>query len=137
MAKKSIEEIKRELVWIAKKENVHSILIFGSYLSDLNPRDIDICIVTFGKPFSLEEYGELTLRHPNGYDFVVFEELPLYLKMEIINKHIILYSRDQYELYEYFYKYRKLWKDQEYRNRPDTEFILKRINKYLSETTST
>jgi len=104
MAKKSIEEIKRELVWIAKKENVHSILIFGSYLSDLNPRDIDICIVTFGKPFSLEEYGELTLRHPNGYDFVVFEELPLYLKMEIINKHIILYSRDQYELYAVFNK---------------------------------
>ncbi len=51
------------------------------------------------------------------YDVWLFEELPLYMKIEVIEKHVIVFCRDELELYEYFYHFRKLWKDQERRNR--------------------
>jgi len=46
----------------------------------------------------------------------VFEELPLYMKMEVIDNHEIVFAKDELELYEYFYYFRKLWKDQRRRN---------------------
>ena len=52
----------------------------------------------------------------NDIDLYLFEELPLYLKKEVIENHRILFASDKYELYEYFYLYRKLWADQRHRN---------------------
>ena len=42
----------------------------------------------------------------------VFEELPLYIQMDII-KNRVIYG-DKFELSEYFYQFRKLWKDMEH-----------------------
>ncbi len=83
------------------------MLIFGSYLHDRNPRDIDICLVTLGKNPDLETYGEITMRGPKCYDITVFEGLPLYIKINVIEVSIILFSRDKRELYDYFYRFRK------------------------------
>ena len=133
MVKKTVEEIKKELEWIMEYENVHSVLLFGSYLEYDDPRDIDICIVTLNKPLDLEAYGSITLRAPKYYDISVFEELPLYIKIAIIEKHVILFSRDVNELYEYFYLFRKLWRDQYYRNRMSHEDILMVIERMMEE----
>jgi len=127
MAKKTIEEIKKELNWLRNIETIHSVLIFGSYLRDKNPRDIDICLVTLGKNLDLETYGEITMRTPRYYDVTVFEELPLYMKICVIENNIILFSRDKHELYEYFYRYRKIWRDQRYRNRMTKHDITKAL----------
>ena len=53
--------------------------------------------------------------HSKRYDVYTFEELPLYMKMEVISNHEIIFARDVPELYEYFYFFRKLWKEQEIR----------------------
>jgi hypothetical protein len=34
------------------------------------------------------------------------------MKMEVIENHEVVFCRDLPELYEYFYFFRKLWKDQ-------------------------
>ena len=46
------------------------------------------------------------------YDVRFFEEMPLYIQINIIKSNKIIYSKDVYELYEYFYYFRKLWEDQ-------------------------
>jgi len=46
------------------------------------------------------------------YDVRFFEELPLYIQINIIESNKIIYSKDICELYEYFYFIRKLWDDQ-------------------------
>ncbi len=41
------------------------------------------------------------------YDVRIFELLPLYLKAEVMEKGVVVCSRDVYELYEYFYEERR------------------------------
>ena len=48
------------------------------------------------------------------YDVKVFEELPLYIQIEVIRKHRVVYG-DELELSEYFYQFRKLRKNMEHR----------------------
>jgi len=40
--------------------------------------------------------------------------LPLYIQIDIIKNHKVVYG-NELELSEYFYQFRKLWKDMEYR----------------------
>lgn len=127
MAKKTIGEIRKELNWLRNIETIHSVLIFGSYIHNKNPRDVDICLVALGKNIDLETYGEVTMRAPKCYDITVFEEMPLYIKINVIENNIILFSRDEHELYEYFYRYRKIWRDQKYRNRMTRHDIIKTL----------
>jgi hypothetical protein len=43
------------------------------------------------------------------YDIRIFELLPLYLKIAVIEQGVVVYSRDVLELYEYFYPFRRIW----------------------------
>ena len=52
--------------------------------------------------------------HGKKYDVFIFEELPLYIKAEIIKNNEIVFG-DAGEFYEYFYFVNKLWEDQKYR----------------------
>jgi len=87
------------------------ILLFGSYAEGRQNRrsDIDVCIV--------RPHGHLVdriLRDLGGkYDLKVFEELPLYIQVDIIDNHIPIYAND--EMNYYFYKKMKIWKDMERR----------------------
>jgi hypothetical protein len=49
--------------------------------------------------------------------------LPLYIKIEIIQNHLLIFG-NPYELGEYFYLFRKLWKDQEHRQKLTKEEML-------------
>lgn len=96
-----------------------AILLFGSKAKDLSlTRDIDICIVapdTKNKAtLLLEIFSKI---HKQDYDIWLFEELPLYMKVEIIKNHKILWCRDNYKLYDYFAKIMRIWSDQEIRIR--------------------
>ena len=44
------------------------------------------------------------------YDIKVFELLPLFLKIEIIQSYCVLFG-DSLEISEYFYHYRSIWKE--------------------------
>ncbi|MEM3525940.1 MAG: nucleotidyltransferase domain-containing protein [Candidatus Jordarchaeaceae archaeon] len=112
-----IERIKRDFAFLTERRDILAILLYGSQASgDSTPRsDVDICIVA--PEADRDSLFRIILRHSREpYDVKIFESLPMYLKIQVIKNHIVIYTRDILDLYEYFYTYRKLWKDQEKRN---------------------
>lgn len=128
------DKIKTVLSRLRKLPEIHSILLFGSRTrGEETPRsDFDICVVA---PHVKEKDKLANLiagMAPEGFDIVLFEVLPLYMKIEVIENHKILYSKDPLDLNEYFYFYRKLWEDQKHRqtlNRNDIQEIIKNLKK--------
>lgn len=118
-AEEFLNKVKQDFKFIEKRHDVLGILVFGSIVRGEHiPRsDIDICIVA-PETENLDEL--INYVFSNVYnekdDIKFFEILPLRLKIEIIKNHIVIYSKDLPALYEYFYFYRKIWKDQEKRN---------------------
>jgi hypothetical protein len=49
------------------------------------------------------------------FDVRLFELMPLYLKMAVIEQGLVVISRDALELYEYFYPFCSIWGDQKHR----------------------
>ena len=97
---------------------VLGVLLYGSMVTaECNERsDIDLCVVApmarDNIAFSREILSQV---RDKRYDVRLFELMPLYLKMEVIEHGKVVYARDVYELYEYFYSFRKLWEDQKRR----------------------
>ena len=111
---------------------VDAVLLFGSILNSKKwapHSDIDICVIASRAadnsdlllmilrllPIPFKNDTDMKSR---AYDVQMFEDLPLYMQIRIIQNHYLLYVRnnDVAGLYEYFYHYRKLWKDQQHRN---------------------
>jgi predicted nucleotidyltransferase len=94
------------------KDKTLGILLFGSYAlgGESEASDVDVCIV---KPVN-DVFGEINKLLGGKYDVKIFERLPLYIQMEIIRNHKIIYG-EEIELSEYFYRFRRLWKDMELR----------------------
>jgi len=112
---------------IANKK-ILGILLFGSYAIDqeTNRSDIDICIVAPDEKMDdlLSYIWQKINVAIKKYDVRMFSELPLYIKIQVIKKGILIYSPNKYDLYEYFYFYRKLWADQKHRQEISKEEIL-------------
>ena len=101
-----------------EKGEIEAVLLYGSYAENRQTArsDIDICIVA-SKLKAPKQFSGLLSQiwqkiDANKYDVRIFEELPLYIKIGIIKKHIVIFSRSIPELSYYFYHYRKLWQDQ-------------------------
>lgn len=109
------------------RDRVLALLLYGSQAhQDAHSRsDVDLCIVNPDTPAVLNEVFRRVDVAGKGYDVYLFEELPLYMQMEVIRNHVVVFSRNIYSLYEYFYPYRKRWKDQEHRNTVTREDILR------------
>ncbi len=88
------------------------ILLFGSYVEGEQTKrsDIDVCVVNPSKGVLNDISGKLG----GKYDIKVFDNLPLYIKLEIIRHHVVVYGNEA-NLSEYFYFFRKLWQDMEHR----------------------
>ena len=111
MDKNLIKTIKKDFKPFHRR--VLGIVLYGSLITGTNTdrSDIDICMIAPDeKPMKL--FRE-TL--PLKYDIKIFETMPLFLQIQIIHNHKVIYTKDRYELYEYFYKFRKLWNDQKQR----------------------
>lgn len=92
-----------------------AIILLGSIenMKGDDRSDIDICLVTGRKVdpgFALKLVWRKV--NPDWYDVKIFEELPLWLKIQIIDEGIVVFAHDLQELSEYLYFYRKLWNDQ-------------------------
>ncbi|AIJ04978.1 hypothetical protein JH146_0127 [Methanocaldococcus bathoardescens] len=107
-----IEKIKKDFEEF--KDRVFGILLYGSYAKNKYTKrsDIDICLVGVDKNTYVEILGKLG----NKYDIKIFEELPLYIKIDVIKNHKVIWG-NELELSEYFYKFRKIWGDMEKRIR--------------------
>ena len=116
-----IKKIRKDFNFLRtkiEKGEINSVILYGSYARNEKTirSDIDICIVApklkTPKEFS-KLLGEVWQNiNANKYDVRLFEELPLYIKMEIIKNHQIILSRNIPELYYHFYHFRKIWNDQ-------------------------
>lgn len=114
-----LTQIKRDFSIIIQNKDILGILLFGSYAvgDQTNRSDIDICVVAPNEdPVKFLSYILQNINvSKKKYDIRLFQELPLYIKIRIIHNGILIYSPDKYDLYEYFYFYRKLWNDQKHR----------------------
>ncbi len=105
-----IEQLRRD--FRPFKDDCMGILLYGSYVrGEATERsDVDVCLVN---P-KAGTYERVLERLGGKYDVKVFEELPLYIQIEVIKNHRVIYG-DELELSEYFYRFRKLWTDMEHR----------------------
>ena len=130
MGKENIdrEEIRRYLIKRLSflRDRVMGVLLYGSIVKgEADERsDIDVCVVAPGED-SVKLLKEIDRRvESSEFDIKIFELMPLFLKGEVIDNHEILFSRDEPELYEYLYFYRKLWEEQKHRHRLSEEDAL-------------
>ena len=116
MYKNIITNLKKDLGEI--KNNVFAILIYGSYaIGDANIRsDVDVCVVL--KSNDSEEINNLYRKilrisaKNEKYDIRIFEQMPLFMKNQVIKNGNVIYAENKAKLEEYFYFFRKLWQDQ-------------------------
>lgn len=118
-----VEKVKADLQFLDDplflwKEQILGVLLYGSQATgDAGPdSDIDLCIVA---PQALDQ-SRLWRRFvshlkDSRYDVRIFELLPLFIKAAVIEKGIVIHSKDEPELYEYFYPFRRDWEDQKHR----------------------
>lgn len=113
-------KIRKDFGFLEK--DVLGIMVYGSYArGEPTPRsDVDVCIV-IGKqstPRDMRKVLSMVWRKldvsKGNYDVKVFEELPLRVKMGVIEDGKVVIGRKP-DIYEYFYKFRKMWEDQKHR----------------------
>ncbi|HEY0090197.1 MAG TPA: nucleotidyltransferase domain-containing protein [Candidatus Lokiarchaeia archaeon] len=106
---------------VFKNKKILGILLYGSHAqgNSTNRSDIDICVVAPKE--ELNQLLSFILKNINvnkkKYDTRMFAELPLYVQIQVIENGILVYSHNKFDLYEYFYFYRKLWEDQKCRQK--------------------
>lgn len=115
MAKRA--SIKADFSFLFGKKEVLAVLLYGSVVKgeETLRSDIDICIVAPSHENRAELIKEVYKNldvFSKKYDVRIFEELPLYMQIQIIQNHDVVYTKDIYEMHEYFYHFRKLWEDQ-------------------------
>ncbi|MEW5996766.1 MAG: nucleotidyltransferase domain-containing protein [Candidatus Micrarchaeota archaeon] len=126
---KMMRALRKEFSFL--KKDALAVLLFGSAAKgEAGARDVDICIVAPGKKsagimkrvyHNVDVYGK-------GYDVYCFEELPLYLKWEVMDSHRVIWAEDEGSLYEYFYFFRKLQAEQRHRQEISREEILRMLH---------
>ncbi len=115
-----IAELKTNFKFILSDDRISGLFLFGSWAegSQYQKSDIDLCFVIVNRKEVLEVYHSImehAENYRNQYDIRFFEELPFLIKIEIINKGIPILANDVNAVYEYFFRYRKLWEDQQFR----------------------
>ncbi|PWB54318.1 MAG: nucleotidyltransferase domain-containing protein [Candidatus Methanoperedenaceae archaeon] len=106
-----IIKLKREFEFI--KDDVEGILLYGSCaMNTANERsDIDICLI---KPRTKGILNRIFQKVGGRYDIKIFEDLPLYVQIEVIRNYRVIYG-DEPSISYYFYHFRKNWEDMSYR----------------------
>ena len=123
------EEVKRRVKTDFEPllDDVLGILLYGSLAAgvDNERSDIDISIVA---PVIDDKIGFsrriLSNVRDARYDVRVFELMPLYLKAEVIERGEVIYTKNIFKLYEYFYYFRKIWDDQKHRQKLSKKEVL-------------
>lgn len=107
-------------------DEVMGVILFGSHAEGTaTPRsDIDVCIVGGPGKAPLQTLRLAWRKATLGgrpYDLKAFEELPLYLKAQVMERGIVLLTKDEPKLSEYLRPWKRIWADQAHRNRPTAE----------------
>ncbi|MGM5485236.1 MAG: nucleotidyltransferase domain-containing protein [Nanobdellota archaeon] len=96
-------DVVKRILDLDKKKKVLFILQFGSTVDGTEtPRsDVDITIFYEGSEkerfrFRLLCSGDL----PDRYDVQIYQDLPLYVRNDIVKKHKVLFARDEQKMKE-------------------------------------
>ncbi len=104
--KKSINEVLETIKSIDKDERVQFVILYGSVSEERQSRssDIDLAI---GYDGDREERFDFRIsisgRLPEVFDIQIFQDLPLYVKKEVLGGDVIFF-RDKRELYDIAYE---------------------------------
>jgi hypothetical protein len=108
-------EIREKLKFLKEK---YDVVAYGSYVEGgMRPNsDIDIAVISHqtNKELNVKLHEELLGKFPLKYEVRIFELLPIYIQISIIENYRVVYG-DLLEISEYFYQYRKKWDDCKYR----------------------
>jgi predicted nucleotidyltransferase len=92
----------------------YDVVVFGSFVEGgMRPNsDIDIAIITkqTDKESNIKVWKNLLGMAPLKFDLRVFELLPIYIQISIIENFMVIFG-DLLEISEYFYQFRKKWDD--------------------------
>ena len=110
-----LNNVKKDL----KKIDNFWVVIYGSSLSEYYiplKSDIDIAIITQikEKKENITIWKDIMGEFAEKYDIKIFELLPLFIKIEIIENYRVIFG-NPLEISEYFYHYRSIWKDMVHR----------------------
>ncbi|KKM77241.1 hypothetical protein LCGC14_1372030 [marine sediment metagenome] len=123
-----LKKIRNDFNKIITAKDIIGILLYGSHISNgvTNRSDIDVCIVAPTEdPYDLISYIRQNINvDQKRYDIRIFKELPIYIKIQIIEEGRLIYSPNKFDLYEYFYLYRKIWADQKNRQHISKQDLL-------------
>ena len=91
------------------------LILFGSQLTQhkTSKSDIDIVLVTKEKNYDKNKkiFLDNIYLNQEPFDFKIFELLPLHIQIGIIENYKVIYG-NELEISEYFYEFRKKWRDQ-------------------------
>lgn len=97
------------------------IVIYGSFVTggyNPNRSDIDVAILTRSseKITNITAWQNALGKCPSTYDVRVFELFPLFLQAEVFQAYCVIFG-NPLDISEYFYQFRKIWRDVEGRVR--------------------
>ena len=96
------------------------IIVYGSFIKGYADErsDIDICIIKKEGIDLKDLYDRILYVSANErYDIVIFDEIPWYLRGEILENGKIVYAEDMDELDFWLYKRLKIWRDMKRRQK--------------------
>ena len=115
MKSDKFRKIREDLHFLEEK---YDAVVYGSYVEGgMRPdSDIDIAVLSHEteKDHNIVLQKELLGKFPLNYDIRVFELLPIYIQISIIENYQVIFG-DPLEISEYFYSIRKKWDDCKHR----------------------
>ena len=128
-SKKIIEDLKAL--------SSYEVVLFGSFAKNESTlkSDIDVAVITKIKDKKKNKriWYRLLGKIHHKYDIKVFEILPLPIQIEIINNYRVVFG-NPLSISEYFYHFRKLWKDVEKRYKENQFSSIKEKKEALQRT---
>ncbi len=109
--------------------SIRAILLFGSRaMGYADPHsDIDICLILDDRADRIAVHERMLLA-PEEYDIIIYDEIPWYLRGEILERHCIVYAEDPDDLDFWLYKQHRIWSDMKRRQqKASAGDLLKRI----------
>ena len=109
-----LNKLRKELSGLKDYE----VVVYGSYASGAahSRSDIDLAVISRkNSPLQNKKLWKGLLgKVSEKYDLKIFELLPLDLKASLMNNYLVIFGNNL-EISEYFYHFRKLWKDNQHR----------------------
>jgi predicted nucleotidyltransferase len=129
------KKLKEHLLEVLKDlmPYVKGILVYGSLVKGYagENSDIDICVIQ-KEGVDLNDLYEriLEISADERYDVVIFNEIPWYLRGEILENNDIIYAEDVDELDFWLYKQLKIWNEMKRRQRlMSVEDLIDRVSR--------